>query len=113
MDLNELIINDLYKFLHKEKIPAMNFIFNGSDHYKPEGEISEEHKEKLNQKVRELATTEKRLNLLVKEMYGSYEKLDKEKGVSRGTHRAKFKRRLKAWREMLELLNAKESISTK
>jgi hypothetical protein len=112
-DLNELIINDLYKFLNDENIKMMDFVFNGSDHYKPQEELEQEVKEKLNNKVRELSTTEKRLNLLVKELYGSYEKLDKLKGVSKGTHRAKFKRRLNAWREMLDLLNAKESISTK
>lgn len=112
-DLNELIINEIYKFMDKENIPFIGFRFNGDEHYKADGNLSKEHKKILTEKLKKLATTEEKINLSIKHIYGSFEKLDKLKGVSRGTHRAKFKRRLKAWREMLDIINVKESINSK
>jgi hypothetical protein len=114
-DLNELIINEIYRFMDKEKIPFIGFKFNGDEHYKIDGNLTHQQYDILTDKLKKLSTTEERLRLIIKEIHGSPEKLDKKRGVSKGSTRALMKRRLNMWREFLEMISPdlKESTNTK
>jgi hypothetical protein len=114
-DLNQIILNEILNFMKKENIPMIGFRFNGEDHYKPDGELTPEQHRKLTTKLKRLSTTEERLKILIKDLHGSPEKLDKKRGVSKGSTRRLIKSRLKMWRELLEMIypDLKESITTK
>jgi hypothetical protein len=108
MDIIELTQKEILLFMIDKNIPLRDLRFNGEDHYKADGEIDPEHEKMLKQKLIELATFEKRIEMLVKHHYGSYEKMDKE--LKKSGHRAKFKRWIKHSKEMAAILKSKPNI---
>ena len=112
-DLNEIITDELYSFMEKEKIPFVDLRYNGGNTYKIDVNLKENQRIKIEDKAKRLSKTEERINLLMKYHHGSFEKFDKKMNKSKGWSRALFKRRLKAFREVLDFIEAKESISSK
>jgi len=114
MILVDLTFNEIYDFMKDEKIPLdnINFEFNGNGRFKANIELSEEQKNRFEQKLKELSRPEKRIDLLVKNKHGSYEKMDKFYNMKKGCFRAKYKRQFKSFNELLKLIDGKISINS-
>ena len=112
MLLVDLTFDEIVKYMEKEKIPLTNveFNFNGADSYKIDMQLSEDQKERFKAKLKELSNPKKRIDLLVKNEHGSYEKMDKFYNKSKGCYRALYKRRYNALNSIMHLVKGKVSI---
>lgn len=114
MKITELIIEDIYKYMVKNKINISKIIItkNGSEPYKATSEEATENDlNKFNNYMQKQTTVEKKLDLLVKYHFGTWAGMDRSTGI-RG-NKEKYKRLIRKNKEMWGVFNCESSIKSK
>lgn len=114
MTITELIIEDIYRYMIKNKINISKVLIkkNGTEPYKATSkEMAENDLERFNNYLQKQTTVEKKLDLLVEHHFGTWAGMDRSTGI-RG-NKDKYKRMIKKNKEMWGVFNCESSIKSK